>query len=316
MGDWVIGIDELAQSRFQRSAMIETASALATLAGQRPALGLERWADTHRAAYQARVVNDPFATALVKAALQPRWTAGIIVIPPQRSDQTFDDELQHVRELPLDQAREGLSTNGRLPPPLQTRDLARRAADLLEWVWTHTLRSDWPRRERLFEADTVSRTQRLAVGGWAAATTGMRGDMRWLGDGRLRVNAHNYPPRTITNAELMFIPCTTPPVSVTWAEPHRYAIIYPCAGILADTLTPSQSRALTRLIGPRRARILDQLTEPRSTSQLVALTGYSLGSVGDHLKILLEAELVQRRRSGRSVLYYRTPLGDSLASPT
>ena len=315
MGDWVIGIDELAQSRFQPSAMIETASALATLAGQRPASGLARWADTHRPTFQTRVVDDPFAAALVQAALQPHWTAGIIVIPPQRNDRTFYDELRHVRELPLAHARNGLSINGRLPPPLRTPDLAQRAADLLEWVWTHTLRADWPRRQRLFEADIVSRTQRLAAGGWAAAVTGMRQDIRWLGDGRLRVNAYNYPPLAITDAELMFIPSTHPPVSVTWAEPRRYAIIYPCTGILADTPIASRTRALSRLIGSARASVLDQLTEPRSTSQLVALTGYSLGSVGDHLKILLDAELVQRRRSGRSVLYYRTPLGESLASP-
>ena len=316
MGDWVIGIDELAQSRFQASAMIETASALVTLAGGRPAAGLERWADTHRPAYRARLADDPFASALVEAALQPHWTAGIVVIPPRRRDRTFYDELRHMRELPLAQARNGLSINGRLPRPLQTRDLVRRAADLLEWVWTHTLRSDWMQRRRLFEADIVSRTQRLSAGGWAAAVTGMRHDMRWLGDGRLRINALDYPPRVINDAELMFIPSTKPPAFATWAKPHRYAIIYPCTGALADTPAPPRTRALARLIGPARATVLDQLTEPRSTSQLVALTGYSLGSVGDHLKVLLDAELVQRRRSGRSVLYYRTPLGDGLASPT
>ncbi|HET9860208.1 MAG TPA: helix-turn-helix domain-containing protein [Nocardioidaceae bacterium] len=40
-----------------------------------------------------------------------------------------------------------------------------------------------------------------------------------------------------------------------------------------------------------------------STSQLVALTGFGLGSVGGHLRILLDAGLVRRTRSGRSVLY-------------
>jgi len=44
----------------------------------------------------------------------------------------------------------------------------------------------------------------------------------------------------------------------------------------------------------------------------VALTGQGLGSVGRHLKVLLGARLVQRRRAGRSVLYYRTIAGETL----
>lgn len=314
MGVWVIGTDELAQSRFQTSAITETASALATLAGGRPAPGLKEWADTHRPAYRARIAKDPFAAAFVQAALRPRWTAGIVVNPPQRTDRTFYDELHHVREMPLEHARRDLSADGRLPRPLRTPDLVQRAAELLEWVWTQTLRSDWPRRQRIFEADIVSRTQRLASGGWAAAVSGMRQELRWLGDGRLKISAYDYPPRTIVGAELMFIPSTRPPARVTWAEPHRYAIIYPCAGLLADGPAASPSNTLAKLIGSARATVLNQLGAPRSTSQLVALTGYSLGSVGGHLKVLLDAELVQRRRAGRSVLYYRTRLGERLSN--
>jgi DNA-binding transcriptional ArsR family regulator len=44
----------------------------------------------------------------------------------------------------------------------------------------------------------------------------------------------------------------------------------------------------------------------------VAVTGQGLGSVGRHLKVLLDARLVRRRRSGRSVLYYRTAAGEVL----
>jgi DNA-binding transcriptional ArsR family regulator len=56
------------------------------------------------------------------------------------------------------------------------------------------------------------------------------------------------------------------------------------------------------------------LETPKSTTQLVALTGQGLGSVGRHLKILLGARVVQRRRAGRSVLYYRTAAGDALVA--
>ncbi|MEV4461098.1 winged helix-turn-helix domain-containing protein [Microbispora sp. NPDC049633] len=72
--------------------------------------------------------------------------------------------------------------------------------------------------------------------------------------------------------------------------------------------------ALGRLLGPARARVLVLLAAPKSTTHLVALTHQGLGSVGRHLKVLLDAGLVRRRRAGRSVLYYRTPLGDALAA--
>jgi DNA-binding transcriptional ArsR family regulator len=45
---------------------------------------------------------------------------------------------------------------------------------------------------------------------------------------------------------------------------------------------------------------------------LVALTGQGLGSVGRHLKVLLDARLIRRRRAGRSVLYYRSDAGEVL----
>ncbi|GAA2943913.1 hypothetical protein GCM10020227_08410 [Streptomyces flavovirens] len=44
----------------------------------------------------------------------------------------------------------------------------------------------------------------------------------------------------------------------------------------------------------------------------MALTGQGLGSVGRHLKVLTEAGLTGRRRSGRSVLYFRTEAGEVL----
>jgi DNA-binding transcriptional ArsR family regulator len=33
------------------------------------------------------------------------------------------------------------------------------------------------------------------------------------------------------------------------------------------------------------------------------VTGFAIGAVGNHLKILLDAQLVRGRRAGRSVLY-------------
>jgi DNA-binding transcriptional ArsR family regulator len=295
------------------SPLTETVAALTALARADPAPGLRAWLKAHMPAYRERLATNPLESALVQAALRPRWIAHVIAVPPCPGDRTFYDELRHVRDMPLATARRDLAPDGRLPRALKATDLSRRAADLLEWVWTETVRPDWPRRRQILEADIVSRTARLSSGGWAAALDALRKGMRWLDDGRLQINTYNNPPRTIADAELMFIPSTSPRGWVGWDEPHRYAIVYPCAGFLADPPDEAAPDALARLIGPVRARILSHLSEPRSTSQLVAQTGYTLGSVGRHLKVLLDAGLVQRRRAGRSVLYYRTELGNHLS---
>ena len=82
--------------------------------------------------------------------------------------------------------------------------------------------------------------------------------------------------------------------------------------MLAEAGLVPVPEALGTLPGPGRAGVLVLLDTPKSTTQLVALTGQGLGSVGRHLKVLLDARLVQRRRAGRSVLYYRTAAGDTL----
>ena len=313
MGVWRVGVDELARSRFTVSAFTETVAALATLAGVHPNPGVREWAQTHRPAYRAMVDADPFAAAFVAAVFRPRWISDLVTVPPRPGDRTFYDELRRVRETPAAAAHRDLAADGRLARALRVPDVAERSAKVLEWVWTHAVRADWPRRRRIFEAEMVSRTQRLAAGVWAAELYNLRSDMRGLGDGRLQINTYDNPPQDLDGAELMYVPCTSGRGWVAWDHRNRYAIMYPCTGILADAADPASPDALARLIGPARAGILVQLAEPRSTSQLVALTGYVLGSVGSHLKVLLDAGLVQRRRAGRSVLYYRTALGDRLA---
>jgi DNA-binding transcriptional ArsR family regulator len=158
----------------------------------------------------------------------------------------------------------------------------------------------------------VARTERLTQGGWAAALGELRPGMRWLGGGRLQINMHDYPPREIHGGQLLFVPVMPRTGWVSWEEPHRHAIVYPCSGPLAEAGHAPVPDALGRLLGSSRAGVLLLLDTPKSTTQLVALTGQGLGSVGGHLKVLLDAGLVGRRRSGRSVLYFRTTAGGVL----
>jgi DNA-binding transcriptional ArsR family regulator len=318
MGEWNIASDVLARSRFAVSPLEETVAAIVSLHSGGVVPGLRTWAAAHRPVFREHLARNAFARQFIEAAFRPTAIADFIVTPPARSDRTFHDEVRRVRDTSAAVAVADLAKQlgGQVPDILSVPELPERAADLMEWVWTHTVRPDWPRRQRLFEADIVARTHAMSTQGWAAALEGMRPGLRWLGDGRLRINAYDNPPRDLAGAELMFIPTTASGRGwVCWDEPARYAVIYPCAGSLADTQGRTHARSLGRLLGPARASILNQLETPSSTSQLVALSGFSLGTVGGHLKVLLDAGLVRRTRSGRSVLYYRTALGDELVSP-
>jgi DNA-binding transcriptional ArsR family regulator len=316
MGWWIVSADTLAASRFVISPLAETTASLMVLQlGAATHPGERAWLDHHRPGYLAYLAADPVAARTVRAALGRRWVADVLAPAPLgEGEQPFEAELARLRAATPEQVAADLevSLGGPLPDDLRRPDLAGRLAGLLDWVWADCVRPYWPTRRRILEADIVARSARLGSGGWTAALDGMGPGIRWLGHGRLQINARNYPPRDISGSRLLFVPVTSAHGWVGWEEPHRYALIYPCAGVLArpdDTPVPAP---LAALIGPGRARILTLLDSPKSTTQLVALTGLGLGSAGRHLKVLLSAGLVQRRRAGRSVLYYQTASGAQL----
>ncbi|MFF2860049.1 ArsR/SmtB family transcription factor [Streptomyces rubiginosohelvolus] len=321
MGWWQVSADTLANSRFVVSPLAEAVASLLLLERSNAAHPGERaWLETHLPAYRRRAAGDPVSALVIRSALAPRWTADFLTpapvpAPPGQAPPSFAEELARVRATPPGRARADLAValGGPLPAALDRDDLAERAADAVAWVWTHTVLPDWPRRQRVLEADVVARTAQLGRAGWAEALNGMRPGIRWLGESRLQINTYDNPPRELDRAQLLFIPVTPGQSWVCWDIPHRYGLVYPCSGALAEAGHTPVPAALGALIGPARAAVLSLLATPLSTTQLVALTGQGLGSVGRHLRILLDAGLVRRRRAGRSVLYFRTEAGDILA---
>ncbi|GAA3351043.1 winged helix-turn-helix domain-containing protein [Amorphoplanes nipponensis] len=316
MSEWLVDADVLARSRFRVSAFAETVAALLVLLGRPAAPGQLSDVAGLRAAFRERLARNPVEAAFARSAVVPFWVADFLCTPPGDDERDFADELGRLRRTPDEVLLADLAVclGGREPAAVLRRPgLAGSVAGLLTWVWETAVRPDWPRRAHAFEADIVARTRDLSAGGWAAALGGLRPGMRWLGEGRLQINGYAFPPRDLRDATLLFIPTTTRGGWVGWDPPHRFSIVYPCAGLLAAQLVTAPD-ALARLIGPGRATILAALAAPMSTTQLVAVTGHGLGSVGNHLRVLLEARLVRRRRAGRSVLYYRTELGDELAA--
>jgi DNA-binding transcriptional ArsR family regulator len=318
MGWWQVSADTLAGSRFVVSPLAETtASLFALLAPTARHPGERAWLDAHLPAFRAKLAADPVTARLVRAVRSARWTADFLVpTPTGDGEPAFHEELAEIRATPAATVHADLveTIGGPLPAALRRDDLQDRTADLLDWLWDRAVLPDWPRRRRVIEADIIARTGQLSRGGWAAVLDDMRPGMRWLGGSRMQINVHDYPPRDISGARLLFLPVTPRQCWVSWDDRGHYAVVYSCTGALAEAGRAAVPEALGRLLGPGRAGVLVLLDTPKSTSHLVALTGQGLGSVGRHLKILLDAGLVGRRRSGRSVLYYRTAAGDVLTA--
>jgi DNA-binding transcriptional ArsR family regulator len=69
-------------------------------------------------------------------------------------------------------------------------------------------------------------------------------------------------------------------------------------------------------MGAQRAALLASLSQPATTSELARRMEMTAGGISQHLAVLRDAGLVRSSRSGRLVLYVRTPLGENLASST
>lgn len=308
-----LGPGDIAATRFALSPLAELVAALQQLANPPGPAWQAGWIRRQGPAVAALTAAHPLLGELLTLLHGSSWTPDFLVPPPARLDTVVADELARVRQAPAERVRADLArTAGRRPlTGFDGADVAHRVADAVAAAWAALLAADWPRRRALLERDVVHRAGLLAAYGWAEAIEGLRPGYRWLGDGNLQINDWDSPPYVVAGARLVLVPTSFTPGWISVDPPNGYALVYPARGIAAalDERTPD---AAGRLIGPARARLLRALDQPASTTHLVRLLGMSLGSVGGHLAVLRDSGLVSRVRSGRSVLYRRTALGDAL----
>jgi len=314
VGEFIVDADVMARTRFGTSQLTESLAGLVILRSADVRPWHRDWYDAHVAGFRARLAEDPVGEALLAHAFGASWTADFLTVPPTAPDLVLDEELQYLESLGDDRIRADLEfVAGPLPKVLTATGLAATAAALLRWVWQHTISAEWDRRSKVLRADVVSRTARLSTEGWSGALEGIAPGVRWLANGRLQVNAHPYPPRDIRGRDLLLIAAHSRGSWVSWRLPDTFAVVYPVTGVFAAAPSPLPE-PLVRLLGRNRARLLARLGTPTSTSALAAGTGLPLGSVGGHLRVLLDAGLLERRRSGREVLYWRSAAGESLVA--
>ncbi|QKG19010.1 ArsR/SmtB family transcription factor [Actinomadura verrucosospora] len=327
---FVLGVEDLADTRFALSPLGETMESLRVLRDPgRYALQLP-W--RREALRRLAGVDTALLMALVgdRHAIPDHLTPRPAVFAPD-----FDDELAAARAAPPARVRRDLlAVHAPGPPPGALADAAggddARVArlndaicDELRRYWRTAVRPHWPQIRLVLEADMTYRARRLATGGARALFAGMHPNLRWDGGvlhidqmiGRHTVHAAG---RGLLLVPSVFAHKPAPPVSAD--EPPL--LVYPSRGV-ATLWRPAPASAddggggggggaLAALLGAPRARLLGMLGEPLPTVEIARRLAVTPSAVSQHLKILHAAGLVARARDGRHMLYRRSPLGDRL----
>jgi DNA-binding transcriptional ArsR family regulator len=318
-----VGAEDLLRSRFAVSPIFELHTLLRTLPVASPGFP-ESWLSRFRPGFE-QLSGHPGRDAVL--ALQTAKAGANFHAPPPRGmGQTIEQDLEAVRAWPLAAARAEVDfylARRRVTPAIKTflyaGDMLDRVADFLATAWSVLLAAEWPTMRAVCERDVVHRAAELGRAGWAAALDGLAPRVRWRSGG-IELTGHSGATGELAGQGLLFVPSVLiwPGTAVFGDDPWPKAIIYAARGVgtLFEPAPPTVPEALAALLGRSRAQLLTVLGEPASTTQLAAVFGLATGAVGDHLAVLHRAGLLTRARSGRSVLYTRSPLGDQVVRAT
>jgi DNA-binding transcriptional ArsR family regulator len=314
-----VGNDDLITSRFAISPLWELVHAVRRVSETTDHAPLRPWLARYRP--RARAIN----LEVVLALQAPHWGVDFLTVVPAGTSPTIEEQLAEVRRTPADRVRrdaeEAFRRCGGVSPRIRDillgENAANHIADVLAVAWDELLAPEWPVLRAVLERDIVHRAGQLAARGWSAALDGLHSRVSWR-DGAIELDgwtADGGEGDALGGRGLLFVPSV-----FIWPRLalglHPPTLVYPARGVAAlwekPAPVPSAPDGLGRLIGSSRAAVLRSLDEPASTTQLAAILGQSLGALGDHLAVLRASGLVTRARSGRSVLYHRTPVGDAL----
>ena len=318
---FVVGAEDLVRTRFALSPVFELHHLIRALQSPHPQGVPEAWLVRLRPRFTELAERHGPGLEAIDALHTPRAGATFFSPPPRR--QTIEDDLATMRAAPADGVRAEIGfylrhrrdVSGAARSVLTAPDVLDRLADVLAAAWTALLQDDWPRLRLLCERDVVHRVGELGRAGWAAALAGLHPKVRWR-DGGIDLHVRSTGETALGGDGLLLVPSVFvwPEIAVYADDPWPKALVYPARGVgtLLEHGPPEPPAHLSALLGRSRALLLATLGDPASTSQLARAYGMATGAVGDHLAVLHRSGLVHRARSGRSVLYRRTPLGDAL----
>jgi DNA-binding transcriptional ArsR family regulator len=299
---------DVAYTRFAFSPLWEVTASVLVLRGQLGHDPHAKWVTQARqrlAGFDWRLLGD-----LLPAPV--RVIPGFVSPPPTTPLPDLDTELATLRATPAGQIAGELAMIPEIvtPPPD-----AGALADVIREYWDRALAPFWPRIQTLLEADVRYRARRLTTGGASALFADLNPAVRWRDD-RLLVENWFSARRGLRGKGLLLVPSVFvwPRVFSITAPGWQPTLRYPVRGVaelwVDRKVTPSA--ALVGVFGATRARLLTELDDPASTTELAGRVGITAGGVSQHLTALRAAGLVSAHRVGRAVLYARTAVAEVL----
>ncbi|MFI5694060.1 DUF5937 family protein [Kribbella sp. NPDC051586] len=271
-----------------------------------------------RATEAARAgLNLDLLRALTNEAL---WTPDFLSPRPYTPLGRIEDELAALTGTPGPVVRADLAEvhPAALPAVLRGRPdriLVRVLAALRDY-WEVCFEPYWQRMRTVLEADVVYRGRVIAQSGLAVMFADVDPHVsleQTVVYVRLRSGLSyrsSTAGRGLTLVPSLFCRRASAPISAD-RPPH---IMYPARGLgtLWETEPDVHASALAGLIGRVRARLMNLLETPTSSTELAVRLKVTPTAVNQHLRALREAGLLTSARHGRSVLYRRSDLGDRL----
>jgi DNA-binding transcriptional ArsR family regulator len=243
--------------------------------------------------------------------------------PPAEALPSMQTELERLRATPAERVRADVArrfaghspsavAQGYIEHPARALD---RLAGLLEEYWHRALEPDWPRVRALLEREVAERARQQAVKGTGSLLGDLHPAITWR-SGTLRLRGRSPGRIDLGGRGLTVIPnvFVWPMACSMIADPWPPAIVYPPRGV-GTLWAPDNGdarAALEALLGRTRAAVLLGLRAPCSTTELARRMELTPGAVSLHLTVLHEAGLLVRERSGRSVLYRLSAIGEAL----
>jgi DNA-binding transcriptional ArsR family regulator len=321
-----LDVADLAATRFAISQLSETTRAMLLLANPGRS-GVNRpWVRWARAELGRRPLRLPRVWPLIVNGL-PVFPEFLVPAPAARAPD-LDAELARVRATPAEAVRASLHrVFGDHPWPDSAAELFERPAESLadiaaelDEAHERLVQPHWDRIRPVLEADIAYRSGLLAGGGARSLFSDLHPDLRWS-EGTLTVDDTDEGPARFEvmlgpdGVVLMPSVFNWPQVSLSKATSSQTTLLYPARGtatVWEDGACGAAPEPAEDLLGAARARLLVALRSPATTTALAQRLGVTPGAVSQHLAVLRRGGLVDRQRSGRTVLYQTSELGLAL----